>query len=135
MSTSCNPSSRRHLRRFGLTVATGFTLLGALSWFRGHTLAPLVFWMLAGLILGPALIAPALLGPIERAWLALGGWLAFVNTRVVLTAIFYLVVTPVGLALRLFHDPLDRRLHEARPSYWIRRNRGLFDAKSYERPF
>lgn len=110
MSTSCNPSSRRHFRRFGLTVATGFTLIGTLSWFRGHTVAPLVCWMLAGLI-------------------------AFVNTRVVLTAIFYLVVTPVGLALRLFHDPLDRRLREARPSYWIQRPRGLSDAKSYERPF
>jgi len=111
MSESPNASVRR-LRRFGLTVAVGFTLLGGLSWWRDHTIAPRVFWILAALLAVPAAVAPALLGPVERGWLTLGGWLAWVNTRIILTGVFYLVVTPVGVVMRRFRDPLDRRLRQ-----------------------
>jgi hypothetical protein len=121
MSVSSTRPDRQHLKKFGLTVSTGFTLIGGLSWWRGHTIPPVVLWTLATLLVVPALIAPTVLGPVERAWLTLGGWLAWVNTRIILTILFYAVVTPAGAVMRLFRDPLDRRLHEAKKSYWIQR--------------
>ncbi|MCX5313052.1 hypothetical protein [Streptomyces sp. NBC_00154] len=39
--------------------------------------------------------------------------------RVVLLAVYLLVVTPAGLASRLIRDPLTRRTRRCVPSYWV----------------
>ena len=126
---------RRRLRRFGLTVTVGFALIGAVSAWRGHVVAPRLLWTLAGLLAVPTLVAPLALTRVERAWLTLGGWLGWVNTRVILTIVFYAVIAPAGLVMRLFRDPLDRRLRESRPTYWTRRPVEPSDPASYERQF
>src|SRR4051812_12472312 len=135
MPQSSTQPDRKHLRKFGLTTATGFAILGAVSYWRGHTTPPMVMWTIAALLLLPALVAPTILRSVERGWLTLGGYLAWVNTRIILTVLFYAIVTPVGAIMRLFRDPLDRRLEKAQTSYWIRRASTPFDAKSYERQF
>jgi hypothetical protein len=134
MSVQSKPSDRRKLRRFGLTVAIGFTLIGSLSWWRGHTVAPATLWGVAALMIVPTLVAPMLLAPVERAWLTVGEWLGWINTRIILTALFYVILTPVAVVMRLFRDPLDRRLHEG-TSYWNRRPARPFDADDYLRQF
>ena len=135
MSIHDSHSKGRHLRRFGLTMAIGFTLVGALSWWRGHTMAPAVFWAVAAVNGAAALVAPTALAPVERVWLVLGGYLAWINTRIILTLVFYGVVTPVGVLVRVFRDPLDRQLYESRTSYWLRRGTEPFDASRYYRQF
>ena len=107
-----NRPDRQHLRRFGLTIATGMTVIGAVSFWRDHTVAPTMMWTAAVLIGVPALVAPAVLARVERAWLMFGNLLAWVNTRIILTVLFYVVVTPVGVCVRLFRDPLDWQLSE-----------------------
>src|SRR3989304_2299732 len=104
---------RRRLRRFGLTVTVGFALIGAVSAWRGHVVAPRLLWTLAGLLAVPTLLAPPALTRVGRA--SGVGW---VNPRVILTIVFYAVIAPAGLVMRLFRDPLDRRLRESRPTYW-----------------
>src|SRR5688572_33321736 len=47
--------------------------------------------------------------------------LAWIDTRVTLGAIFCMAVVPIGLLMRVFRDPLDRRLGEERPSVGVRR--------------
>ena len=135
MSTVSEPTTRQHLRKFGFTIAIGFTVIGALSFWRHHTVAPMVLWTLAVLNGVPALVAPTVLGPVERVWMKVGNALGWINTRIILTALFYVVVTPVGVLMRLFRDPLDRELYEARASYWNRRPVTRFDPKSYQRQF
>lgn len=39
--------------------------------------------------------------------------------KLALAAIYYLVVTPIGLVSRLIHDPLSRRWNRGAQSYWI----------------
>jgi hypothetical protein len=126
---------RARLRRFGLTVAAGFAIIGAVSRWRGHETPPAVLWTLAAALLAPAVIAPTILGPVERGWLVLGSWLGWVNTRVILTVLFYVAVTPIALVMRRFRDPLDRRLHETKPSYWIRRPSTPLNPKAYQQQF
>jgi hypothetical protein len=123
------------LRKFGLTVGGAFAVFGAISWWRDHDTAPKVLWMIAALLIAPGLVAPALLGPVQRAWMALALALGHVNTRVILTAVFYLVVTPIGFVMRLFHDPLDRSLRDAQESRWIKRAGEDVDPSRYERQF
>ena len=127
-------STPRHLRRFAFIVATGLTAVAALSWWRGHTTVPTVLWAISGVLALAGLVAPRTLGPVERAWLAVGAVLAWVNTRIILTLLFYVVVTPVALVMRLFRDPLERRIDRGSASYWVRRPAAI-DPKSYEQQF
>ena len=123
------------LRRFGLTISGGLVLLGLLSWFRGHTTVPVLFWAIATVLFLLALIFPRLLLRIEKAWMGLALVLAWVNTRIILTFLFYAILTPIGVIMRLFRDPLDRRLHDGRVSYWVQKEPKPFDPKGYENQF
>jgi hypothetical protein len=127
--------SKSELRKFGLTVGTAFAVFGAISWWRGHELPPRILWTLAGLLIVPGILAPSILGPVQRGWMAFAMVLGHINTRIILTVLYYLVMTPVGLVMRLFRDPLDRSLKDTRDSQWIRREQQPVDVARYERQF
>ena len=127
--------SKAELRKFGLTVGGAFVVLGGISWWRGHELPPRVLWTLAALLIVPGAIAPAVLGPVHRVWMAFATVLGHVNTRIILTVLFYLVMTPVGLIMRLFRDPLDRSLGDRSTSQWIKREPQPVEPERYERQF
>ena len=127
--------SRRQLRRFGFTVAAGLTVIGLVSWYRDHLTVSWALWTIAGLLGLLGLLLPRLLVRVQRAWMALGTALVWVNTRIILTILFYSTFTPIGAIMRRFRDPLDRQLQKERASYWVRREPQPLDPKVYERQF
>ena len=115
-------TGREALRRFGLVVGGVFVGIAAVVAWRHGALTP---WALglggpgaALVVLG--LAAPTLLRPVYRVWMGLAVVLGFVMTRVLLTAVFALLVVPIGLALQLAgKDLLRRKLDRAAGSYWL----------------
>jgi len=128
-------TSRRALRKFGVTVGLAFVALGAVSRWRGHELPPRVLWTIGVLLVVPGLVAPALLGPVHRAWMTVAEVIGAFNTRVILGLLFYVVFTPVGVVMRLFRDPMTRSLRDARRSHWVRRKIEPVDRTRYEQQF
>jgi len=128
-------SSKAELRKFGLTVGGAFLVLGTISWWRGHEWPPRVLWTLGVLLLVPGALFPSILGPVQRGWMAFATVLGHVNTRIILTVMFYVVMTPVGLIIRLFRDPLDRSLKDGNRSQWVKREQQPVDLARYERQF
>ncbi len=109
---------RRELRRFGWVLAAGFAALGGLALWRGLAAAPYFLALAAALVI-LALAVPSVLSPVERVWKAVALVLGVVSTYVMLTVVFVVAVTPVGLLMRAFGaDPLLRRRARARSSYW-----------------
>ncbi|MFN8544407.1 MAG: SxtJ family membrane protein [Candidatus Binatia bacterium] len=127
--------SPRALRKFGLTVGGVFLLLGAVSRWRGHEWPPLVLWVVGGLLVVPGAVAPTLLGPVERGWMRMAAVLGHFNARVILTVLFYVVMTPIAWVVRLGRDPMDRRLDDGKPSNWIKRAHEPVDVAHYRRQF
>ncbi len=127
--------SAKELRRFGVTVGIPLALLAGVGVWRGHTILPAVLGG-AALALGVlALLAPRLLRPVHKLWMKIADALAWFNTRVLLGVIYFLVMTPTGIVMRLLgRDPLDRRLKD-RPSYWVVRKRHPDPRASMERRF
>jgi len=123
------------LRRFGLLVGGAFLVLAVVSRWRGHTLPPVVLAALGGALVVPALVAPGLLAPVERGWMRGATVLGEVNSRILLTAFFYLVIAPVGFVLRRIRDPLNRSLRDDAVTNWIRRSPAAVDPARYERQF
>jgi hypothetical protein len=122
------------LRSFGLIMAAMVAgLFGlALPWLFGRPL-PLWPWIVAFAFALPALAAPRMLGPVHRAWMAVGAVLGAINTRILLAAMFYLVMVPVGLVMRLAgRDPM-RRARRDDPTYRLPSTERAAD--DMEKPF
>lgn len=127
--------SPKELRRFGITVAIPLALLAGLGVWRGHLVLPIVLGGLAILLAGLAVVAPNLLSPVHRVWMQVAYALGWFNTRVLLAIVYFLVMTPIGIVMRLLgRDPLDRRLGD-RPSYWVERRRAGDPRASMEHRF
>jgi len=92
----------KQLRSFGLLVGGAFLFIGLwpLVW-RGEALR---LWAVipAALLLPLGLIAPSLLAPLYKGWMVIGHVLGWINTRLILGVVFYGLITPMGLLMRLF---------------------------------
>ena len=79
-------------------------------------------WKSAGFILLAYIIAPQIRRPIYLIWSYALYPIGYLITLVLMGVVFYLVITPTGLLMRLFgRDPLSRKFHPEAESYWIRR--------------
>lgn len=85
--------------------------------------------MLLGALLPKWLVVP------NRLWMGLAEAMGFVMTRVILGVVFFLFVTPIGLARRLFGgDPLGRRAARTE-SYWKPYTERRRSPKHYEKMY
>lgn len=81
-------------------------------------------------------VAYPIMKPVHVAWMKLALVLGWISTRIVLGLFFYLVLTPVGLLMRLVgKDMLNERIDRSAQSYWVKREPKPFDPASYERLF
>lgn len=90
-------------------------------------------WALgAGAVLGIAGLAVVAIGRMIYLGLMYLTWpIGWIVSHVILAAIFFLVVTPIGLIMRLFgYDPMGRRIDRDANSYWHARPPAR-DAASY----
>ena len=124
--------SPRALRRFGLTVGAVLLVLGKLLQL-GHRPGGGPLLPIGGLLLLAGAFAPSILRYVYRPWMVVTLALGWFVTRVILTLVFFLVVTPIGLLQRLCGKrPLEYRFKSDEPTYWQRRTAGPSD---YEKQF
>ena len=119
------------------TLAVAVVLAGLAAWnvYRHRLPAAEALGGVALVLLLIALFSPSWTERFSRGWMALAGALGYVNSRILLSLVYYLVVTPLGLVLRLVgHDPLRRR-GARRESYWIPRQYPRQSRSGFERPF
>lgn len=111
------------LRKFGLTTGAIIVLLFVLffPWVFDMEKMPIWPWVVASLLWIPALVMPNLLGPVYTTWMKIGHALGWVNTRIILGLLFYAIVLPMGLIMRLLgNDPMSRKLDKSVSSYRIK---------------
>jgi saxitoxin biosynthesis operon SxtJ-like protein len=135
MQTS-KPKSFRTEREFGLIVGGVFVALGSWWIYRGKFVnAAYILLTLGAVLIVFGLIWPRALVLPNKAWMLLAEGLSFVMTRVILGLVFYLVVTPIGIAKRLRGwDPLDRR-SGSRESYWKPYPERQLNPRHYEKMY
>ena len=104
------PGGPNRERSFGLSVGGVLIVIAALLlWRHKVTRAEVIGGIGAVLVLGGAL-APKLLKWPSDVWWAFAMALGWVNARVLLSVLFFLILSPLGLLWRLIgRDPLNRR--------------------------
>ncbi|HEX6185710.1 MAG TPA: SxtJ family membrane protein [Pyrinomonadaceae bacterium] len=122
-------------RKSALLVAA--VLLGIAAWnlYRGRTTVVVIFGSLGAALVVAGLLVPLAARAFHVAWMRFAVALGHVNSRVLLTLVYYLLVTPYGVVSRLVRrDPLRRR-GEAVESYWVERKTTRQAREGFERLF
>ena len=134
MSASGAEMSNKELRKFGLVTGAMLILFFDLliPWIWGFAM-PLWPVVVAGVLAAMALLWPASLRPVYKVWMRFAESLGWVNTRIILSVIFFLMFFPVGMIMRLFNDPMRRKLDDSADSYRIPSNAPK--PENMERPF
>lgn len=124
-----------NLRKFGVTMGIAFLVITMLislktkHFILSTSIISATFFVLAFSLRN-------LLKPIYILWMNLAFILSWVNTRLILCIMFYLIFTPIGLIMRLFRiDLLERRIEKGKKSYWKEKEKGGFSPLDYERQF
>jgi fatty acid desaturase len=123
------------LRMFAAIWLGFFGILGGLAWMRQQPAAAAAFWAAATTLPAVGLVAPAVLRAVYVGMACLSFPLGLVVSLAILAAIYYLVITPIGLVMRGFgYDPMHRTPDPSAKSYWVPCDRPG-DTSSYLRQF
>ena len=109
-SSQVEKTNKQH-RSFGLMVGGIFVAIGFWPLIRRGEDIRLWAVILGSVLVILGALLPGRLGPIYRSWMAVGHVLGWVNTRIILSVIYYGMFTPIGLVMRLAgRDPM--RVHD-----------------------
>lgn len=92
-------NSDADLKKFGFTLGLFFLLIG-LFWLWKSRPWTFYWFELAAFFLILALLAPRFLGLAQKVWMTLALLIGWVMTRVILSIVFYGVMTPISLVAR-----------------------------------
>lgn len=111
-------SERKDLYHFGLTLGIFFGLLAAWLGWRGRSTFP-VFAILSVVFLFFGVATPLWLKPIQKVWMTAAVLIGWVMTRVILTVLFFVILTPVSLLSRMLGSRfLDIGFKTDAATYW-----------------
>ena len=116
-------------RNFGLVFFIVFLIVSLWPLTRGE---PIRIWLviisMVFLILG--LMNSKLLTPLNKLWFKFGMILGAIVAPIVMGFIFFLVVTPIGLVMRIMgKDLLNKKYDKKKNTYWINRYKNMSSMK------
>ena len=126
---------RSGLRRFGWTTGLIIVLLFGLffPWWLGLSYARWP-WIVGGILGLWALLHPASLRPVYRNWMVLGLLLGRVTTPIVMGIVFFGVVTPMALVMKVLgKDPMRRQRSPEQTSYRLAPDESM--TQGLDKPF
>lgn len=97
-----NPKVReKELRNFGLLVGGVLSAIG--FWPMLFQEAAVRQWavVVGGFLVACGSLLPQVLAPLHKGWMWVGHMLGWINTRILLGIVFYGIVTPTGIVIRL----------------------------------
>ena len=122
-------------RKTALLVGGVLLAIAAWNYHRGRMTVVVIFGSLGALLVVAGLFAPPAARAFHTGWMKFAVALGYVNSRVLLTILFYGVFMPYGFISRLLgRDPLGRR-KTGRQTYWTTRKVTRQSAEQFERLF
>jgi len=115
-------------------MGVALAALAVWLWRRGLASGAIVAIGIGASLAALSFVAPALVKPLADGWAFIGKTIGRITTPILLTIVFVVVVTPLGLFLRLFgSDPLRLKRDPKATTYWIERKQRTFAPEDFER--
>ena len=127
-------SEKKNIRVFATGIAVICQLIALVSWWGSGWLYPYIspFGLLFGAI---GLAFPSAIKPIFKRWMIMAAAIGRFQTKLILTVLFYIVITPLGLFFRLLSkNVMDIGNDPDASTYWKKRV-PLQDAAGFEKQF
>ena len=122
-------------RKSALLVAAVLSGIAAWNLYRGRTTVVVIFGSLGAALVVAGLFVPAAARAFHKGWMRFAVALGHVNSRVLLTLVYYIGFAPYGVVSRLARrDPLRRR-GRGGESYWVERKRTRQTREGFGRLF
>jgi hypothetical protein len=130
-----NPS-KTELAWFGVLGLIFFGIFGFVVWHKTHSMTGArIIWLCALIATAIYYAIPALRRPAYLGWMYAVYPIGWTVSHVLIAIVFYGVLTPLGLIMRLLgRDPLERTLDKSAATYWIAHDSGA-DPDRYFRQF
>jgi hypothetical protein len=129
-------ASTKQLRTFAIVLIALLSIFGLINFFKGNLPITIWLWSLASAILLMALLLPSSIKPIYQAAFFIAQILGWINTRLILGLIFYLIFAPIAILFKMIKkDPLDRKIDRQAKSYWISRDNEVVNQEQYLKQF
>ena len=128
------PNSNKDIKSFGITIGIIlFIISGLLMYYNKESYQ--IIGIIASTFIGLGLIFPIFLKPIYFVWMIFAAILGWVMTRVILSLVFYLILTPIGLITRLLGEDFLAFKKRESDSYWNYRDSSEELNQDYEKQF
>jgi len=128
-------TGKKDIRGFGITIGIIFLIVAGFLFYKENDSFQL-FIYIAGSFMSLGFLVPIILKPIYLVWMIFAVILGWFMTRFILSLLFYLVITPIGLVLRIMgKDLLELRKEEVQDSYWNMRDSEKEQNQNYEKQF
>jgi hypothetical protein len=125
---------KKTLRQFGVTLGVAFLVIAGVLFLRQKYVGAAWCSVVAGAFLIAGAVSPVSLGTVYIGCMRFASILERISTRIVLILLFYLIITPFGLVMRLFRaDPLERKNKAG--TCWKKKEKVAFNPSDYERRF
>ena len=127
--------SNEAVKKTGITVGVVLILISLLLWYLGKT-SFVYFSSIGGLFVILAFIAIPVLRAFHKLWMMLALAMGFVMSRVILTVLYYFVLTPIGLLARIVGKKfMPLGFDKNASTYWEKRELAVKQKIDYERQF
>lgn len=127
--------SDKAVKKTGITVGIVLIIISFVLWWLGKV-SFIYFSVIGGIFIILAYIAVPLLKPFHKLWIGLSLVLGFIMSRIILTLLFYFVVTPISLLAKIVGKkfmPLE--FDKTAVTYWEKREKAVKEKIDYERQF
>ena len=116
-------------RSFGLLFFVVFLILALWPLKNGSNIN-LYFIVVSAIFLILGLINSKLLSPLNKSWIKLGEILGMIIAPIVMALVYFFILTPISLIVRLFgKDLLGLRFLKEKESYWVKRKKNIGSMK------
>jgi hypothetical protein len=126
---------KKDLFQFGKKSTIGFLVLGILFFLLKKRIF-MVFLAISAFFAILAFLAPRLLKYIYIVSIRLAEPIGWLMSKVIFTVFFFIIVTPIGIILKIFgKDLLNLKFEKNVSSYWLKKEPKVFDKEHFERQF
>ena len=127
-------TSKKDIRSFGITTGIILLIVSAVLLYHNKELYQSLA-IIASAFIGLGIILPVLLKPAYLVWMTFSAILGWVMTRVILSIVFYLIMTPIGLITRLLGEDFLALKRKDSNSYWNYRDSPKELNQDYDKQF
>ena len=127
-------SSRKDLKNFGVTIGFILLIIGVFL-FVGEKDSFIYFFSIGLIFIGLGLINPVVLKTLYKIWMTFAIIIGWVMTRVILSVLFYLIISTIGIFARLVGKDFLNLKSKNNESYWNIRNKEYELNQDYEKQF